>query len=115
MERPIHAGNYSGPTVMKRGAPKAAFRTITLCGDQGVLYSGPTSGLPIRESVILAKSVEFFADPEPCMIHRSAVQVRLYSEFELWLDDQGAGSEYSAAFSALPCGLQAYLDFRQTP
>jgi len=95
---------------MKKGAPKAAFRTVTLCGDRGVLYFGPTSGLPIRESVVLAKSTEFFDDPEPCMIHRSAVLVRLYCEFEHWLDELGAGPEYTAGMSDLPGCLQAYLD-----
>lgn len=34
----------------------------------------------VPESVMIEKSVEFFGDPEPCMIHRSAVQSRLFSE-----------------------------------
>ena len=36
--------------------------------------------LPIREEQLIRKSIEFFNDPEPCMIHRSAVMQRLYAE-----------------------------------
>ncbi|MBQ1189321.1 MAG: hypothetical protein IIX57_02765, partial [Lachnospiraceae bacterium] len=43
--------------------------------------------LPIRESVILEKSVEFFDDPEPCHIHRGAVRVRLTAEIQLEIEN----------------------------
>ena len=46
------------------------------------LYDGPLKDIPIRESVILEKSITFFDDPEPCHIHRSAVRVRLISELQ---------------------------------
>jgi hypothetical protein len=35
---------------------------------------------PILESVIIEKSILFFSDPEPCLIHRSAVRSRMIEE-----------------------------------
>lgn len=45
-----------------------------------VLYEGLLKDLPIKEAVILEKSVHFFDDPEPCYIHRNAVRMRLTQE-----------------------------------
>lgn len=48
--------------------------------------------LPLKEEFVIRKSIEFFNDPEPCMIHRSAVMKRTYMEmFEYFnqLKDQG--------------------------
>ena len=45
-----------------------------------LLYQGEIKDIPLKESVILQKSVAFFDDPDPCYIHRSAVRVRLTEE-----------------------------------
>lgn len=45
-----------------------------------ILYKGLLRELPIKETVIIEKSIYFFDDPEPCFIHRNAVSVRLISE-----------------------------------
>jgi len=47
-----------------------------------VVFMGEMSELPLRDSVILQKSDEFFNDPTPCFIHRSAVRLRLLAELE---------------------------------
>lgn len=47
-----------------------------------LLYDGFLKDIPLKEEVILQKSVEFFDDPEPCHIHRSAVRARLTAELE---------------------------------
>ncbi len=50
-------------------------------GDQGLpLYEGPLERLHFDESCVLALSVEFFDDPSPCEIHRSAVILRAIEE-----------------------------------
>lgn len=36
--------------------------------------------IPIKESVIINKSIQFFNDPEPCYIHRGAVSMRINEE-----------------------------------
>lgn len=55
------------------------------CGQQ--IYNGYLKDIPIREAVILEKSVEFFDDPEPCHIHRGAVRVRLTAEIQLEIEN----------------------------
>ena len=40
------------------------------------VYRGTLTDLPLKEEIILEKSEEFFNDPNPCFIHRSAVRVR---------------------------------------
>lgn len=46
------------------------------------VYRGTLTDLPLKEEIILEKSEEFFNDPNPCFIHRSAVRVRLLAELE---------------------------------
>lgn len=36
--------------------------------------------LPIKENAILEKSIQFFNDPDPCYIHRGAVNMRINEE-----------------------------------
>lgn len=51
-------------------------------GENRPLYRGPMEELPLKESMILQKSDEFFNDPDPCYIHRGAVRIRLLAELE---------------------------------
>lgn len=50
------------------------------------IYDGPLKDIPLKETMILSKSVEFFNDPEPCHIHRGAVRVRLTAEIQQELE-----------------------------
>lgn len=50
--------------------------------------------IPIIESVIIEKSIEFFSDPDPCFIHRSAVVKRVVLE-TFWIDDNEIDGEWS--------------------
>ena len=55
--------------------------TLYFMGDQGeMLVKKKLTALPLKEEFIIKKSIEFFNDPEPCMIHRSAVMKRIYME-----------------------------------
>lgn len=55
---------------------------VTLSADHTELYQGLWNDLPLAEEVIIAKSIEFFDDANPCFIHRDAVRVRLLAELE---------------------------------
>ncbi len=46
------------------------------------LYEGPLFCMQFSEETIKALSIEFFRDPEPCHIHRSAVIQRAMMEIE---------------------------------
>lgn len=47
-----------------------------------LVFSGSINDIPIKEAVIINKSIAFFNDPEPCQIHRTAVRVRLLAELK---------------------------------
>ena len=55
---------------------------IRICLNGVEIYRGTMTDLPLKEEIILGKSDEFFNDPNPCFIHRSAVRVRLLAELE---------------------------------
>lgn len=55
---------------------------LSVTQNETLLYEGFWNELPLKEEVILQKSIEFFDDREPCVIHRTAVHVRLLAELE---------------------------------
>lgn len=62
---------------------KRAKTRIRVLSDSGeVLFSADAAEFKPPEKVILELSVEFFSDPEPCEIHRSAVCLRAVSELQ---------------------------------
>lgn len=92
---------------------KGAFRLIILQDEHGNAFRFRTPDLPIREEVVLGKSVEFFQDPEPCMIHRSAVLARIFAEFEQWMDSMGAGPECNVNIKEMPENLLHSLNLER--
>ncbi|NLG24246.1 MAG: hypothetical protein GX558_02750 [Clostridiales bacterium] len=66
----------------RRRAQRAPITLTVLAGDGGVLYRGAVAGMALPEALILALSMEFFGDPAPCQIHRSAVMKRVFLEIE---------------------------------
>ena len=92
----------------KKGAAAQASIRISNAGQ--TYYAGPICELPVAERVLIAKSIEFYADPEPCFIHRSAVQARLYAELSQWLEEAyGAMDEYSTELSEIPLHIINYF------
>lgn len=63
---------------------------LTVSQDETIFYDGLWANLPFAEEIILKKSVEFFDDPEPCVIHRDAVHMRLLTELETLLPQNRA-------------------------
>ena len=47
-------------------------KVIRVCLKGEEVYRGTMTDLPLKEEIILSKSDEFFNDPNPCFIHRSA-------------------------------------------
>lgn len=76
----------------------------------GTLLRCKLTSVPLREDVVLRLSVEFFADPEPCMIHRSAIMSRMYMEMlEYFLRDLDRGKSCHL-ISELPQRLASFID-----
>ncbi|MDY3917765.1 MAG: hypothetical protein SOZ59_02040 [Candidatus Limivivens sp.] len=68
--------------------------SVCIRSENAILYEGLLKEIPLKESVMIEKSIYFFNDPEPCYIHRGAVRVRLTEELHqelLNLPDQIPG------------------------
>lgn len=77
--------------------------SVCIRSKNGILFEGLLKEIPIKESVIIEKSIHFFDDPEPCFIHRNAVRVRLIQEIHQEL--------LSANAEAPGPLLLSYIDF----
>lgn len=66
--------------------------------------------IPLKEKTIISKSIEWFNDPEPCMIHRSAVMKRLYFELLEYLESQKNNGNRLLALETIPAPLLDMLD-----
>ena len=78
-------------------------KRLSIYHDNHLVFQGSMSQLPLRENIILEKSVLFFDDPNPCLYHRNAVQIRLLSEIEQQLPTGSASIEQCPL-------LKAYTD-----
>jgi hypothetical protein len=59
--------------------------SIQLFSNNACIYQGLLKDIPLKESVIIEKSILFFNDPEPCDIHRTAVRLRITEELSIKL------------------------------
>jgi hypothetical protein len=77
-------------------------RVLDQCG--AILYEGLPVKLPFPDEVIVSKSILYFNDPHPCIIHRNAVAMRLAAELQQALENgpispfMGPWACYFAAF-----------------
>lgn len=65
---------------------------VTILQEDIQIYTGRWDDLPLSETIIIQKSIEFFDDPTPCYIHRDAVRIRLILELESLLGDSSPES-----------------------
>jgi hypothetical protein len=73
----------------RKAALHTSFPNVLVLDGQGVpVFDGSLRDLRFPEKLIAGKSMEFFRDPEPCFIHRSAVVSRLVAEIDLLLGEQ---------------------------
>lgn len=56
--------------------------------DGSLFYKGKLKDLPFNERVISTKSMELFADDDPCVIHRSFVVMQLAEEWKKAFGDE---------------------------
>jgi len=79
-----------------------------------VVLEKKLTSLPLKEEVVINKSVEFFDDPEPCMIHRSAVMKRLYMEIDDFLNDALRKGRKQLSLEHIPDSIKKYIDIPDT-
>lgn len=73
-------------------------------GAGGICYQGRPEEMRFPEAVILRLSIDFFDDPSPCFIHRSAVIARIAEELRAGIP----AGELCRVF-ALPDPLPGYF------
>ncbi len=79
-------------------------KVLFFSSNSGQLAKMKLTNLPLKESAVLSKSIEFFNDPEPCMIHRGAVMKRLFLEME------DALTKWEYGIRDLPACFLAYVE-----
>jgi hypothetical protein len=75
-----------------------------------IIFNNKISALPLHEEFILSDSIKYFNDPEPCMIHRSAVMKRIYIEISDFFHSEAKKSNYQFSWSQLPTSLKKYIN-----
>ena len=99
---------------MKKKAALQPKLTI-LDRDGGILYNGPMNELTLTEETMKELSIQYFHDPEPCEIHRSAVMNWVFSELQEKLasgkpaDIDSLDEEHRSYFSAYPQAFRVLL------
>ena len=89
----------------RKKTPKRAVSIISLFDANGsMLLEQEASCYELPEKIVLALSMEYFSDPEPCAIHRGAVQKRAMMEL---MEHTPKGAKVS--LSLLPAHIRAYL------
>lgn len=53
--------------------------------NNNVLLECYTAGLPLKKEKMIEKSIEMFGDPEPCPMHKSYAEKKLYLEIDNYL------------------------------
>jgi hypothetical protein len=87
--------------------------TITVYRDGKIICPpGDITALRLKEEAVIAKSIEFYNDPEPCFIHRGAVCNRLYEEINADLREAFALKNVIDS-ADLPEKLRAWLDIEE--
>lgn len=77
-----------------------------------VIMEKRLTALPLKESCMIEKSIEFFNDPEPCMIHRSAVMKRIYLEFNYYIDTIIEEGKDEVLWNKMPSRFKSMLDIK---
>lgn len=75
-----------------------------------VIFEKRVIDIHLKEKTIISKSIEWFSDPEPCMIHRSAVMKRLYFELIEYFESQKNNGNSLLALETIPAPLLDMLD-----
>ncbi len=90
--------------------------TIRFIGKNGeVILEKKLTGLPLKDDFVIKKSIEFFNDPEPCMIHRSAVMKRTYMEFFEYFSKLHGVGEAGVLWEEISPLIKESIDIKEKP
>ncbi len=75
-----------------------------------ILAEHSLTALPVREDALIRKSMEYFADPSPCMAHRFAVMNRLYAELTDFLRTRPDLESQAIMWQEVPQAIRVWID-----
>jgi hypothetical protein len=105
------SGKVTGARIYMFGKKKKDIgNTLIIISDGNVLYDGPVHSLPIKEARVIEGSIEFYDDPEPCMIHRGAVISRYYTMIDKWISECDPEEERSFEITDFPEHISSLLE-----
>ncbi len=78
-----------------------------------VFFERKLTAIPLKEEAIIRKSIEYFSDPEPCMIHRSAVMKRIFMEFGEFLNQNIEKGKIELVWNEIPEELRKIIDINR--
>lgn len=64
----------------KKSKPSSGYRLRLYSENGEPMREMPLQELPLPEACVLELSERYFNDPEPCVIHRNAVRIRVIAE-----------------------------------
>ena len=94
---------------MRKGKAKS-FYVKVIDSNGTALLEKKVVHLPLKEEVIIEQSIYHFDDPEPCMIHRSAVMKKIFAEFIDYFEGLFSQGDHDQIEVELPDSLKQKLD-----
>jgi hypothetical protein len=79
--------------------------------DELVFLQKKVTSLPLNEEIIIAKSIEYYDDPDPCMIHKSAIMKLMYIQINDVLNEKLIRGQQKILWAELPDNIKEYLKF----
>lgn len=78
-----------------------------------ILFERKLTAIPLKEEAIIQKSIKYFNDPEPCMIHRSAVRKRLFMELGEFFSHKLQEGKHELLWSEMPEEWKRMIDISE--
>jgi len=79
-----------------------------------VLFERKLTAIPLKEEAIIRRSIEYFNDPEPCMIHRSAVMKRIFMELGEFFNQNIKKGKSELLWDEIPEQLRKIIDINES-
>ncbi|NLP28246.1 MAG: hypothetical protein GX370_05680 [Clostridia bacterium] len=86
-------------------------KKITLLNkEERVIFHDKLINLPLKEKVIIDKSIFYYNDPAPCYIHRSSIVKKLLYKFQVSLEEQLLEGKRELMWSDIPLENREFID-----
>ncbi|SHH57361.1 hypothetical protein [Clostridium grantii] len=77
--------------------------------NEEIIFNGLLTNFPIKEELILEKTIEHFEDYDPCFFHRSVVSRWMYFEIEEYLNKIDEENKSEIKWQELPENIKKIL------